>query len=118
MWSVFVEYGRIMRSVGPVGVIKVSTHEAQGVSLRVSESASVREADPPPPFVHFSGLKEILASPRLASSGARLLLMQATSRARPFGGPLRAKHFHVALALPFLSLPHDAESRPAVEGLG
>lgn len=66
----------------------------------------MREADPPPPFVRFSGLKEILASPRLASSGVRLLLMQATSRARPlFGGPLRAKHFHVALALPFLSLP-------------
>jgi hypothetical protein len=55
----------------------------------------VREADPPPPFVRFSGLKEIL----------RLLLMQATSRARPFGGPLRAKHFHVALALPSLPLP-------------
>jgi hypothetical protein len=40
MCSVFVEYGRILRSVGHLGII--STHEAQGVSLRVCESASLR----------------------------------------------------------------------------
>jgi hypothetical protein len=113
MCSVFVEYGRILRSVGHLGII--STHEAQGVSLRVCESASLREADPPPPFLRFPGLMEILVV------RGRPVAAHASNLPSPsirWASPRQAFISTLPLPLPFLSLPHDAESRPAVEGKG